>query len=134
MKRVAVIAHAGKSMGGGLDELRQVLTRAGVDDPLWSEVPKSPTPERVEKALAEAQGNLRLGQRRHDAARVDAMAGGGAPCDSPAGTANLFASNLHSGCIWRPSTSGSMAGSGTRPREDERRALRSWPAQVSTRA
>ena len=49
MKRVAVIAHAGKSMGGGLDELRQVLARAGVDDPLWSEVPKSRyAPERVE--------------------------------------------------------------------------------------
>ena len=54
MSSVAVIAHAGKSMGGGLEELRQVLEQAGVSDPIWSEVPKSKyAPERVEKALAE---------------------------------------------------------------------------------
>ena len=41
MKRVAVIAHAGKSMGGGLEELRQELGESGVSDPMWSEVPKS---------------------------------------------------------------------------------------------
>jgi diacylglycerol kinase (ATP) len=35
MTQVAVIAHAGKSMGGGLEELRQVLEQAGVADPLW---------------------------------------------------------------------------------------------------
>ena len=53
MKKVAVIAHAGKSMGGGLAELREVLEAAGVSDPYWTEVPKSKyAPERVEKALA----------------------------------------------------------------------------------
>ncbi len=54
MKKVAVIAHAGKTIGGGLDELRTTLEKAGVDDPIWSEVPKSKyAPERVERALDE---------------------------------------------------------------------------------
>ena len=53
-KKVAVIAHAGKTMGGGLEELRETLKRAGVQDPLWSEVPKSRyAPEWVERVLAE---------------------------------------------------------------------------------
>ena len=37
----AVIAHAGKSFGGGLPELRRELERHGVGEPLWVEVPKS---------------------------------------------------------------------------------------------
>ena len=41
MTKVAVIAHAGKSFGDGLPELRRELARQGVDDPLWIEVPKS---------------------------------------------------------------------------------------------
>ena len=41
MTSVAVLAHAGKSLGGGLGELREVLAREGVADPLWYEVPKS---------------------------------------------------------------------------------------------
>jgi hypothetical protein len=39
--RVAVVAHAGKTVGGGLVELRRVLEREGIADPLWFEVPKS---------------------------------------------------------------------------------------------
>src|SRR5439155_946721 len=38
---VAVIAHTGKTLGGGLGELRQLLASAGYDDPVWYEVPKS---------------------------------------------------------------------------------------------
>ena len=55
MSTVAVIAHAGKSMGGGLEELRAgARRRQASSDPIWSEVPKSKyAPERVEKALAE---------------------------------------------------------------------------------
>ena len=41
MTRIAVIAHAGKTFGGGLPELRRELARQGVVDPLWIEVPKS---------------------------------------------------------------------------------------------
>lgn len=35
MTKVAVIAHAGKSFGGGLRELRSELEHQGVHDPLW---------------------------------------------------------------------------------------------------
>ena len=38
MKRVAVIAHSGKTLGGGLPELRRVLAERGVTDVFWREV------------------------------------------------------------------------------------------------
>ena len=97
MTSVAVVAHAGKSMGGGLDELRQVLREAGVEDPLWSEVPKSKyAPERVETALAQgAQTIFAWGGDGMVQRCADAMAGSDARLAIlPAGTANLFASNL----------------------------------------
>jgi len=97
VKNVAVVAHAGKTIGGGLEELRRELRRAGVEDPYWSEVPKSKyAPERVERALGEGAelvfvwGGDGMVQRC-----VDVMAGSGATMAIvPAGTANLFASNL----------------------------------------
>ena len=96
-KKVAVIAHAGKTMGGGLEELRETLKRAGVQDPLWSEVPKSRyAPEWVERVLAEGAelvfvwGGDGMVQRC-----VDVLAGTDATLAIiPAGTANLFASSL----------------------------------------
>jgi diacylglycerol kinase (ATP) len=97
MAPVAVIAHAGKSMGGGLEELRQALERAGVADPLWSEVPKSRyAPERVETALAEGAETIFVWGGDGMVQRcVDVMAGTGVRLAIlPAGTANLFASNL----------------------------------------
>ena len=52
MPKVAVIAHAGKTFGGGLLELRRVLEEHGVADPFWAEVPKSrKAPKQVERAL-----------------------------------------------------------------------------------
>jgi diacylglycerol kinase (ATP) len=95
--RVAVIAHAGKTLGGGLPELRRVLEAAGVDDPFWCEVPKSrKAPAQVQRALAEgaellvAWGGDGMVQRC-----VDVLAGSDvALAIIPAGTANLFASNL----------------------------------------
>src|SRR4029078_11215413 len=52
MTSVAVIAHSGKRLGRGLTELRSTLRDRGVDDPLWSEVPKSKfAPDRVAKGL-----------------------------------------------------------------------------------
>ena len=54
MSTVAVVAHAGKTLGGGLLELRRELERQGVSDPLWYEVPKSrKAPKRVREALDE---------------------------------------------------------------------------------
>jgi diacylglycerol kinase (ATP) len=95
--KIAVIAHAGKSMGGGLEELRETLDRAGVTDPLWTEVPKSKyAPERVEKALADGAETIFVwGGDGMMQRAVDAMAGTDARLAIlPAGTANLFASNL----------------------------------------
>jgi diacylglycerol kinase family enzyme len=98
MKNVAVIAHARKTIGGGLEELRQCLRDRGYSDPVWSEVPKSRlAPKRVEAALKRdgaelvfAWGGDGLVQRC-----IDVLAGTGVPLAIvPAGTANVFASNL----------------------------------------
>ena len=97
MSKVAVIAHAGKTIGGGLEELRETLSRAGVADPIWSEVPKSRmAPKRVRAALKDGAdlifvwGGDGMVQRC-----VDVLAGKGVPLAIvPAGTANLFASSL----------------------------------------
>jgi diacylglycerol kinase (ATP) len=94
---VAVIAHAGKSIGGGLLELRRELERQGISKPIWHEVPKSrKAPKQVERALEEgaelvfAWGGDGMVQRC-----VDALDGSQAALAIiPAGTANLFASNL----------------------------------------
>jgi YegS/Rv2252/BmrU family lipid kinase len=97
MTSVAVVAHAGKTIGGGLDELRAVLAHAGVDTPLWYEVPKSKkAPPKVEEAV-EAGADLLLVwggdgmvQRCVDALRNPDVAVG----IVPAGTANLLATHL----------------------------------------
>ena len=70
MTSVAVLAHAGKSLGGGLGELREVLAREGVADPLWYEVPKSKkAPKQAAPRRRSGRGpRLRLGWRRHGAA------------------------------------------------------------------
>ena len=97
MTRVAVVAHAAKSTGGGLAELREVLADAGVQDPYWTEVPKNKyVPERVEKAMANGAETIFAWGGDGTVQRcVDAMAGSDARLAVvPAGTANLFASNL----------------------------------------
>jgi diacylglycerol kinase (ATP) len=94
---VAVVAHSGKTLGGGLRELREKLAMAGIDDPLWFEVPKSKmAPKRVQLALEQGAhlvfvwGGDGMVQRC-----IDAMVGSEAVLAIiPAGTANLFASNL----------------------------------------
>ena len=95
--KVAVIAHAGKTLGGGLTELRRVLEAEGIDDPLWCEVPKSrKAPAQVRRALDEgaelvfAWGGDGMVQRC-----IDVLAGSKTSLAIiPAGTANLFATNL----------------------------------------
>ena len=52
MTRVAVVAHAGKSIEGGLPQLRRTLAEHGVDDPLWAEVAKSRrAPKQIKRLL-----------------------------------------------------------------------------------
>jgi diacylglycerol kinase (ATP) len=97
MTRIAVVAHQGKSLGGGLDELRTKLTDAGVAKPIWYEVPKSrKAPKQVRRAVRDGAdivfvwGGDGMVQRC-----ADALAGSGvAIAIVPAGTANLLASNL----------------------------------------
>src|SRR5215472_6604744 len=97
MSRVAVVAHSGKSLGGGLRELREVLAREGVTDPLWHEVTKSrKAPKHARRALEDGAevifvwGGDGMVQRC-----VDALAGTQAVLAIvPAGTASLLAANL----------------------------------------
>ena len=54
MTSVAVVAHRNKTLGGGLAELRQVLTEKGVPDPIWYEVSKSrKAPKLARQAVAD---------------------------------------------------------------------------------
>ena len=97
MSTVAVIAHTGKTMGGGLTELRSTLALEGVTDPLWYEIPKSrKAPKRAKLALEEGADLVMVWGGDGTVQRcVDALAGSGVPIAIiPAGTANLFASNL----------------------------------------
>lgn len=95
--KVAVIAHAGKTLDGGLPELRRVLEEQGVSEPFWREVAKSRlAPDQVRAALEDgaelvvAWGGDGMVQRC-----VDVLAGSSVPLAIiPAGTANLFATNL----------------------------------------
>jgi YegS/Rv2252/BmrU family lipid kinase len=97
MTTVAVVAHAGKTLGDGLLALRRELERQGVPDPLWYEVPKSrKAPERVRSALKEGAELLFVWGGDGTVQRcIDALDGAQVPVAIvPAGTANLFASNL----------------------------------------
>ena len=97
MSTVAVVAHAGKTLGDGLLELRRELERQGVSDPLWYEVPKSRrAPAHVQRALREGADLLFVWGGDGTVQRcIDALDGADvALAIVPAGTANLFASNL----------------------------------------
>jgi diacylglycerol kinase (ATP) len=94
---VAVVAHSGKTLEGGLGALRDELASAGVADPLWFEVPKSKmAPKRVRKALdAGAELIFVWGGDGMVQRCIDTVAGSDtALAIVPAGTANLFASNI----------------------------------------
>ncbi|HEU4658284.1 MAG TPA: YegS/Rv2252/BmrU family lipid kinase [Capillimicrobium sp.] len=95
--KVAVVAHAGKTLDGGLPELRRVLAAHGVEEPLWYEVPKSKkAPPQVRRALEEG-ADLVFSWGGDGMARrcIGELAGSEAALAIvPAGTSNLLATNL----------------------------------------
>jgi diacylglycerol kinase (ATP) len=95
--KIAVVAHTGKGLGGGLGELREVLAGEGVTSPLWYEVRKSrKAPKRARKARAQGAEVIFVWGGDGTVQRcIDAVAGTEvALAILPAGTANLLASNL----------------------------------------
>ena len=97
MTSVAVIAHSGKVLGGGLGRLRDVLTEQGVTDPIWLEVPKSrKMPARVKEAIKEGADLIFVWGGDGSVQRcIDAAVGSPVTLAIlPAGTANLLANNL----------------------------------------
>ena len=133
-----MIAHAGKTFGGGLPELRRELARQGVEDPIWIEVPKSRyAPKQVTRACNEGAELLFVWGGDGTMQRsIDALAGSDtALAILPAGTANLLATNLGIPQDIRKAVAIGLRG--------ERRRLdvgrfdgehsRSWPGSDSTR-
>jgi diacylglycerol kinase (ATP) len=97
--RVAVVAHTGKTLGGGLDELRRLLTGDQIGELDWAEVPKSrKAPAKVRHALHSEPDLLVIWGGDGMVQRcVDVLAAEGSDVPVaiiPAGTANLFATNL----------------------------------------
>jgi diacylglycerol kinase (ATP) len=95
--KVAVVAHAGKTLGGGLPELRRTLAEAGASDPIWTEVPKSKrAPAAVEAALEDgAELLIAWGGDGMVRRCINALKDTEVPLAIvPAGTSNLFATHL----------------------------------------
>ncbi|MFD1545819.1 diacylglycerol/lipid kinase family protein [Nonomuraea guangzhouensis] len=94
---VAVVAHRKKTLGAGLDRLRVLIAEQDVGELLWYEVPKSKKArKKVREALEQGAelvfvwGGDGMVQRC-----ADVLAGSGVPMAVlPAGTGNLFATNL----------------------------------------
>ncbi|MEV7228725.1 diacylglycerol kinase family protein [Polymorphospora sp. NPDC051019] len=96
-RRVAVVAHAKKTLDGGLDELRKLIADEDVDELLWYEVPKSRKAPKKARKAAEAGADLVFVWGGDGTVQrcLDALAGTGTTAAIvPAGTANLLASNL----------------------------------------
>ena len=137
--KVAVIAHAGKTLGGGLPELRRVLEAEGVADPLWCEVPKSRKAPAAGRAGARRgrRAGLRLGRRRDGPAlrrrarRLDSRASRSFPpgprtCSRrTSGSPRTSRRRSRSGCA--ASAAGSTSAASTASGSP------SWPAPASTR-
>ena len=95
--KVAVIANAAKTFGGGLPELRRVLDAEGVTDPIWHEVSKSKQAPREVRRVLKAGAELILVWGGDGMVRrcLNAVADADVAIGIiPAGTSNLFATNL----------------------------------------
>jgi diacylglycerol kinase (ATP) len=96
---VAVVIHAGKTFGGGLQELRKVLAAAGHTRPLWYKVPKSKKAAKaIRRALRDGADLIFVwGGDGMVQSSIDAVVGRGSEVPLailPAGTSNLLAKNL----------------------------------------
>lgn len=94
---VAVVAHSGKTLGGGLEELRAALGQNGYPNPLWYEVKKSSkAPKAVRRAIEKGAELLFVWGGDGMVQRcADAMRGSKVPIAIlPAGTGNLLATDL----------------------------------------
>jgi diacylglycerol kinase (ATP) len=94
---VAVIAHAGKTFGGGLPELRRVLDAEGVGTPIWHEVPQSKkAPKQVRRAIRDGADLILVWGGDGMVRRcIDAVEDAGVDIAVlPAGTSNLFATHF----------------------------------------
>jgi diacylglycerol kinase (ATP) len=97
MTTIAVVAHIGGTLGGGLEELREVLAAEGVTDPLWYEVSDiRAASERARRAREEGADLVFVWGGDGTVQRcVDGLADTGATIAiMPAGTGNLLAANL----------------------------------------
>ena len=97
MSSIAVLAHAAKTFDGGLPHLRRTLAEYGFADPPWVEVMKAKKIPAEARRLRDAGADLVFvwGGDGTVQRALDALAGSGVQVAIlPAGTANLFASNL----------------------------------------
>ena len=97
MKRIAVIVHTGKSFGGGLEELRDVLRMRGAGNADWIPVKKSKfIPAAVDKAVKAGADLILIWGGDGSVQRcLDTLIGSQVRLAVlPAGTGNLFATNL----------------------------------------
>lgn len=98
MSQVAVIVHTQKRLGrSDAEDLRKALHEAGVDKPLWYEVPKSKKAAKRARKAADAGADLLLVWGGDGMVRrcIDELAGGKVAIGIvPAGTANLLANGL----------------------------------------
>lgn len=98
MTKIAVVAHQGKTLGGGLGELRRLLSDRGFPDPLWYEAPSSrEAAPLAQKAVANGAELIFLWGGDGTIQRcVNVIAGERVTLAIlPAGTANLLATNLN---------------------------------------
>src|SRR3984893_18284438 len=98
MADVAVVAHSGKSFGGGLPALRRPLTLEGGTGPVWHEEKKTPRPPKYARRAAAKGAEVVFVWGGDGTVQrcIDAVAGTDtAVAILPAGTANLLAANLN---------------------------------------
>lgn len=99
-RKIGVVVHAEKTLGGGLEELRSALADAGHADPPWYEVPKSKKAPKAIRTMVKDDGVDRVlvwggdGTVRRAIDTIISKKLDASIAILPAGTANLLATNL----------------------------------------